>query len=75
MKKTRAAGFSRLLLGAFLLLLIVPAFGANPEPFVIHPDKFMVSAPLSETLHSANCPSSLEGKGGTRTTQYRDQDL
>jgi hypothetical protein len=53
MKMTRTASFSGLLLGAWLLLLVVPVFAANRQPFVIHPDKFMVSAPLSETLKNA----------------------
>jgi len=43
---------SGLLLGAWLLLLIVPAFATSHQrtPFVIKADKFMVSQPLSETL-------------------------
>jgi len=52
---TRAASVSSLLLGASLLLLVVPAFGANdsPKPFVITPDKFMVSAPLIDSIRNA----------------------
>jgi hypothetical protein len=55
MKKTRAASFTGLLLGAWLLLLIVPAFAGNksPEPTVTYPSKFMVSAPLSELVEKA----------------------
>lgn len=45
MKTRRAAGYSGLLLGAWLLLLIVPAFAGNKKsaPFVIQPDKVGVS--------------------------------
>jgi hypothetical protein len=52
MKMTRAASFSGLLLGVWLLLIVVPAFAADnsPKPFVIYPDKFMASQPLSEIL-------------------------
>ncbi len=57
MKMTRAASFSSLLLGAWLLLLIVPAFaGQKREPFVINADKFMVSEPLSELVKKSPPP-------------------
>src|SRR3984957_12385585 len=50
MKIKRAASVIGLLLGAWLPLLTVPAFTANQQslPFVIQPDKFAVSQPLSE---------------------------
>jgi len=50
MKIGRAASFTSLLLGAWLLLLIVPVFAANKQhqPFVIQPDKVGVSLSLSE---------------------------
>jgi hypothetical protein len=58
MKITRSV-FAGLLLGAGLLLLIVPAFAANRQlqPFVIQPDKFAVSQPLSEILKTTPPPA------------------
>ena len=54
MKMTHAASFFSLLLG-----LTVPGFAGNrsPRPFVIQPDKFMASQPLSETLKTTPPPA------------------
>ncbi len=53
MKMIRAASFFCLLAG-----LSVPGFAGNrsPRPFVIQPDKFMASQPLSETLKTTPPP-------------------
>src|SRR6202044_3044171 len=50
---------SSLLLGAWLLLLIVPAFAVDRPraPHVIKADKFMVSQPLSVMLKNAPPPA------------------
>jgi len=54
MRMTRAASSVGLLVG-----LIVPALAGNrsPRPFVIQPDKFVVSQPLSETLKTTPPPA------------------
>ena len=59
MKIRRAASHPSLLLGTWLLLLIVPAFAGNKQlqPFVIQPDKFVVSQPLSETAKTTPPPA------------------
>ena len=59
MKIRRAASHPCLLLGTWLLLLIVPAFAGNKQlrPFVIQPDKFVVSQPLSETAKTTPPPA------------------
>lgn len=59
MKIRRAASFSGLLLGAWLLLLIVPVFAANKklEPFVIQPDHFGVSKSLVEIAKTTPPPA------------------
>src|SRR5271154_3932333 len=58
MKSSRAVSFAAPRLGALLLLLMVPAFAANkqPQPFVIQPNKFAVSQPLSEILKTTPPP-------------------
>src|SRR5271165_6023392 len=64
MKTRRAAGYSGLLLGACLLLLIVPAFAGNkkPTPFVIQPDKVGVSEQaLSEIAKSPGMTPEFHG--------------
>jgi hypothetical protein len=58
MKTRRAASYSRLLLGAWLLLLIVPAFARNKklEPIVIQQDQFGVSQAISEIAKTTGPP-------------------
>ncbi|MFI5114700.1 MAG: hypothetical protein ACHP7J_06100 [Terriglobales bacterium] len=59
MKTRRAAGYSCLLLLSWLVLLMVPAFAGNKklQPFVIQPDKFVVSQPLSEIAKTTPAPA------------------
>ena len=58
MATRRAAGFSCLLLLSSLVLLTVPAFAGDKQlqPFVIQPDKFVVSESLSETAKTTAPP-------------------
>jgi hypothetical protein len=62
MKIRRAASLAGVLLGAWLLLLIVPAFAANKQlsPFVVQPDKFAESQSVSE-LAKATPPPAHHG--------------
>jgi hypothetical protein len=58
MKTRRAAGYSCVLLAAWLVILIVPAFAGNKplQPLVIQPDKFAVSRPLAEIAKTTPPP-------------------